>query len=370
MMDSVGRITLAARKGRGKDAAKEVYIAAFPVLRARFFERCKAAHMTGNAVMNRMAEEYLSDLAAGRDRSRELLSLVEGVKERMEQQGASGSLLTERFIARVPASVKDRLAENCEHYGCSVNAMLNAFMCWYAVKGETLSKDTKEIRGVEKGVVTSFKTSYALKKKFMYLCRANGSDARSTILAFIDEYGRHPEMVESGLPALSFEIVKDCAARVEMPESSRDLLKETCSQAGFAVSNVLTAFMALYVEWYGKDHQEMMKKLDSAKNPSSSDTSQMTFFVLERDKEEFGRIRKAMGRSQREVLNDLAASFVKKGNADGFSPVAMGREGSAMAAFRMNKELKRDFKKACLDLYLTPTAVLNHLVRRFIAEHK
>lgn len=32
MMDSVGRITLAARKGRGKDAAKEVYIAAFPVL--------------------------------------------------------------------------------------------------------------------------------------------------------------------------------------------------------------------------------------------------------------------------------------------------------------------------------------------------
>ena len=34
MMDSVGRITLAARKGRGKDAAKEVYIAAFPVLRA------------------------------------------------------------------------------------------------------------------------------------------------------------------------------------------------------------------------------------------------------------------------------------------------------------------------------------------------
>ena len=69
-MDSVGRITLAARKGRGKDAAKEVYIAAFPVLRARFFERCKAAHMTGNAVMNRMAEEYLSDLAAGRDRSR------------------------------------------------------------------------------------------------------------------------------------------------------------------------------------------------------------------------------------------------------------------------------------------------------------
>lgn len=28
MMDSVGRITLAARKGRGKDAAKEVYIAA------------------------------------------------------------------------------------------------------------------------------------------------------------------------------------------------------------------------------------------------------------------------------------------------------------------------------------------------------
>ncbi len=74
--------------------------------------------------------------------------------------------------------------------------MLNAFMCWYAVKGETLSKDTKEIRGVEKGVVTSFKTSYALKKKFMYLCRANGADARSTILAFIDEYGRHPEMVE------------------------------------------------------------------------------------------------------------------------------------------------------------------------------
>ena len=102
-MDSVGRITLAARKGRGKDAAKEVYIAAFPILRARFFERCKAAHMTGNAVMNRMAEEYLSDLASGRDRSRELLSLVEGVKERMEQQGASGSLLTERFIARVPA---------------------------------------------------------------------------------------------------------------------------------------------------------------------------------------------------------------------------------------------------------------------------
>lgn len=193
------------------------------------------------------------------------------------------------------------------------------------MKGETLSKDTKEIRGVEKGVVTSFKTSYALKKKFMYLCRANGSDARSTILAFIDEYGRHPEMVESGLPALSFEIVKDCAARVEMPESSRDLLKETCSQAGFAVSNVLTAFMALYVKWYGKDHQEMMKKLDSAKNPSSSDTSQMTFFILERDKEEFGRICKAMGRSQREVLNDLAASFVKKGNADGFSPVAMGR---------------------------------------------
>ena len=45
-------------------------------------DRCKAAHMTGNAVMNRMAEEYLSDLAAGRDRSRELLSLVEGVKER------------------------------------------------------------------------------------------------------------------------------------------------------------------------------------------------------------------------------------------------------------------------------------------------
>lgn len=177
-------------------------------------------------------------------------------------------------------------------------------------------------------------------------------------------------MVESGLPALSFEIVKDCAARVEMPESSRDLLKETCSQAGFAVSNVLTAFMALYVEWYGKDHQEMMKKLDSAKNPSSSDTSQMTFFILERDKEEFGRICKAMGRSQREVLNDLAASFVKKENADGFSPVAMGREGSAMAAFRMNKELKRDFKKACLDLYLPPTAVLNHLVRRFIAEHK
>lgn len=38
MMDSVGRITLAARKGRGKDAAKEVYIAAFPVLRAHFFE--------------------------------------------------------------------------------------------------------------------------------------------------------------------------------------------------------------------------------------------------------------------------------------------------------------------------------------------
>lgn len=223
---------------------------------------------------------------------------------------------------------------------------------------------------MEKGVVMSFKTSYALKKKFMYLCRANGSDARSTILAFIDEYERHPEMVESGLPALSFEIVKDCAARVEMPESSRDLLKETCSQAGFAVSNVLTAFMALYVEWYGKDHQEMMKKLDSAKNPSSSDTSQMTFFILERDKEEFGRICKAMGRSQREVLNDLAASFVKKGNADGFSPVAMGREGSAMAASRMNKELKRDFKKACLDLYLTPTAVLNHLVRRFIAEHK
>lgn len=123
------------QEGAGKDAAKEVYIAAFPVLRARFFERCKAAHMTGNAVMNRMAEEYLSDLAVGRDRSRELLSLVEGVKERMEQQGASGSLLTERFIARVPASVKDRLAENCEHYGCSVNAMLNAFMCWYAVKG-------------------------------------------------------------------------------------------------------------------------------------------------------------------------------------------------------------------------------------------
>ena len=136
MMDSVGRITLAARKGRGKDAAKEVYIAAFPVLRARFFERCKAAHMTGNAVMNRMAEEYLSDLAAGRDRSRELLSLVEGVKERMEQQGASGSLLTERFIARVPASVKDRLAENCEHYGCSVNA--TAFFFKNAVAGVSL----------------------------------------------------------------------------------------------------------------------------------------------------------------------------------------------------------------------------------------
>lgn len=60
------------QEGAGKDAAKEVYIAAFPVLRARFFERCKAAHMTGNAVMNRMAEEYLSDLAVGRDRSREL----------------------------------------------------------------------------------------------------------------------------------------------------------------------------------------------------------------------------------------------------------------------------------------------------------
>ncbi len=104
--------------------------------------------------MNRMAEECYSDLRPG-GTGRVSLSLVEGVKERMEQQGASGSLLTERFIARVPASVKDRLAENCEHYGCSVNAMLNAFMCWYAVKGETLSKDTKEIRGVEKGVVTS-----------------------------------------------------------------------------------------------------------------------------------------------------------------------------------------------------------------------
>ena len=105
-------------------------------------------------------------------------------------------------------------------------------------------------------------------------------------------------------------------------------------------------------------------------DPSSAVTSQIAVGSPEREREEFGRICKAMGRSQREVLNDLAASFVKKGNADGFSPVAMGREGSAMAAFRMNKELKRDFKKACLDLYLTPTAVLNHLVRRFIAEHK